>query len=364
MSDLILLIGETEDQPWDWALSGTDTYGQALGIDDKSALSTLKYDRLIAVIPGMQVVAKLHTLETLNEKQKRQAAGFSIEDELAAPLGATHIAFDSKTARLLVIAKQTLAKIVTDLETAGLSPDIVCADYDMFEEGAEFSYNERVVQSGINGLGFAIETELALHILDGSQTLPASLSGTQVLRRIMDSLRAGHMPVNLRQGEFVKRSSLAGSGAKRIGWLAAACILAFVTLNIGQGLVYAQKTKAAKTEMDKIFVELFPDSPKPANPVVSVLRAQAENKAVAGEEFIRLSTILAASVKQVEGVEIVSLGYDEGRGQLSLSVLYNSFDDVERLKTVIATHGGVFTESGTRQNDTGLAGDAILRGAS
>ncbi len=94
MSDLIIIIGAKPAEPWEWGLTATGHAGRAVTDAEKSALKSHTFRRLIAVIPGQQVATKLHTIGQLNDKQKRQAAGFSIEDELAAPLDKSHIALD------------------------------------------------------------------------------------------------------------------------------------------------------------------------------------------------------------------------------------------------------------------------------
>ena len=362
MSDLILLIGEQVDGPWTWGLNGTGESGIAISEEEKSGLAALSYSRLVTIMPGMQVVSKLHMLENLSDKQKRQAVGFSLEDELAAPLDKTHLAFDPESARISIVARHSLDGLIAAMDAAGLYPDIICADYDSFSGEASFVYDGHLVKNTGNGLGFSIETELAPHVLGAGQNLPHEISREEFLQKIAESLSAGHKPLNLRQGDYVKRRQLSGGRIKRISALAAGLALAFLVLTLGQGLRYKAKAQTAKTEISQIYTQIFPGDEVPKNPVMPILRAQTDQKANKGDEFIWLSSVLASSVKQVEGVEIASLRYDKGKGQLSLSVLYSGFDDVESLKNAALENGGLFSENGTRQNGDGLSGDAVLRG--
>ena len=131
-------------------------------------------------------------------------------------------------------------------------------------------------------------------------------------------------------------------------------------MNLGTGYNYARKTATLNAQASAIYTKLFPGSEVPKNPALAVIRAQAAGNAQGGEGFIQTSAILALSVKQVQGVEISSLRYDKSKAQLNLSILYDSFEDVERLKQAAAKNGGVFTEGGTRQDGDRLSGNAVL----
>ena len=361
MSDLIIIIGANASDPWEWGLTATGQAGRAATDAEKSALKSHTFHRLIAVIPGQQVATKLHTLGQLNDKQKRQAAGFSIEDELAASLDDSHIALDASGARLAVVANNVLDNLIAEMNEHGLAPDIICADYDSFENADSFTYEGRIIQRAGNGLGFAVETELAGAVLDTGQNIPPTINAERFLQKIATALQAGHTPINLRQGDYTKRGKAGLGKYKRSGLIAASILLAFIVGNVIQGYSTGQKTADLKAQMGEIYAEIFPNKGVPDNPAFAVIRAQADAKASNKQEFVKLSALLASSIIKVEGVEVASMRYDAAKSQLSLSINYSSFDDVERLKQAIATIGGSFAESGTRQSGDGLSGDAVLR---
>jgi len=360
MSTLIVLIGNELDAPWAWRLTGSDKLGLAVSIEDKAALSQISAGQIFVVIPGTLVGTRLHAPENLTPKQWRQAAGFSIEDNLAASLEKTHIAYDIETHRLAVIAKDDVTALLAALTEAGLSPDIICADYESCGQMQNFVYSERLVQSGTNGLGFSVETTLASQFLDAGQSLPLEINDQTFTQRIGEALDGGHKPLNLRQGEFANLSKAGLSAFKRSALLAAGLALTFFAVNLGSGYNYARKTAALNTQSAAIYTKLFPDTKVPKNPALAIIRAQAAGKSQDGEGFIQTSAILAVSVKQVQGVEVSSLRYDENKGQLNLTILYDSFEDVERLKQAAAKNGGIFTEGGTRQDGERLSGNAVL----
>jgi len=362
MSDLILLMSAQRGGAWDWALTDRGEWGHPESDEDKSAVSKMPFTRLIAVLPGTEIVTKIHTLEGLNEKQRVQAAGFSIEDELAASLDDTHIAFDANSSRMAICAKSRVRDVIDELAEFGVSPDIICADYNCFSDDANFEYQGRVISQSGSGLGYTMDTNLAEAIRDKDQGKPASITPQALLEKIAKSFMAGHEPINLRQGNFAKRSAIGAKRYTRLAALAATLVLGYLAVNLGQGLYYANKTKAVNDEIATIYADLFPDTEIPANPVIPVIKAQAERKGSTSSDFVTLSALLAKSVEEIDNVEISSLRYDKARGQLNLSIIYGSFEDTEKLKTAVRKNGGVFTEGGTRQSGEGLTGDAVLRG--
>ena len=192
--------------------------------------------------------------------------------------------------------------------------------------------------------------------------MPSTITTQGLLEKIAQSLIAGHKPINLQQGRFANKSSIGGGTFKRLALLAAGVAAAFLALNVGQGVIIGNKTKAVKQEIQKTYSEIFPDTPVPANPAQAVYRATRALGTTNTVDFVGLSALLAKSVQDVEGVEIASLRYDKSKGQLNLSILYGSFEDTEKLKAAVERNGGVFTEGGTRQSGAGLSGDAVLSG--
>ena len=174
------------------------------------------------------------------------------------PLEKTHIAYEIETHRLAVIAKDDIAALLGALSDAGLSPDIICADYEACEQAQSFVYNDRLVGRGANGLGFAVETDIAPQFLEAGQNLPSEISGQTFAQRIEAALGAGHKPLNLRQGEFANLSRIGLGGYKRSALLAAGLALAFLAVNLGTGYNYARKTATLNAQASAIYTKLFP----------------------------------------------------------------------------------------------------------
>ncbi len=360
MSTLTILIGNQLGAPWDWGVPTREIYGKAVTSEDKCALAQLDVQKVCVVIPGMCVVTKHHIHDNLTPNQWRQASGFAIEDELATALGKNHITFDVDTQRLAVIARADMDALVEALDAVGVSADIICADYDSHNEMGRFIYNERLVDNSGNGLGFAIEENLSAQFVDKAQGVPAKMSGEQFIKNIAQSWARDHTPMNLRQGEYANSNRRGWQQYKGSAILAAILVLSILTVNLGQGLVYARKTANIQVEMEAIYSELFPNT-KSNNIALSIIRAQSTHNYQKNDVFIKLSSILARSVQDVEGVEISTLRYDKTKEQLNLNIQYGSFEDVERVTQMAANNGGIFAEGSTRQNGDSLTGDATMK---
>jgi type II secretion system protein L len=375
MSNLILIMNDlangSSDTLWEWGALGADGreiahMGVAHTPEEKQALADQGFTRVRVVIPGSAVRIKHHALDTLSEKQIRQAAGFSVEDELAAPLSQTHLSFSDKADRLAITSTNYMDQLLEECASYGLIPEAINADYDVLPEAGYYEFQGRIIYStgaDNEGLetGWALERDTALHILGDDPVSPIYLSGPAFLQKIASALSQGHMPINLRQGRYAKTNNMGRKQLKRSAVLAALLVAVFLAQSLVGGFNYQRKTKALRSEINTIYTQIFPDQNIPSNPVRAILKARNAHTDAGGDVFVSLSAILANSLQTSEGVKLSSLRFDRARSQLSLSMVYENFDDIENLKNAVQKSGGMFVDGGTRQNGNVLSGDAILR---
>ncbi|HFB54496.1 MAG TPA: hypothetical protein ENJ46_01110, partial [Hellea balneolensis] len=222
MSNLILIIGDpiesSDDTQWEWGELTADgrelsQMGVAHTPEEKQALADHGFTHIRMIIPGSAVRIKHNALGALSEKQVRQAAGFSVEDELAAPLSQTHLSFSDKADRLAITSIDYMDQFLEECASYGLSPDVVNADYDALPEAGYYEFHDRIIYSvGDNseGLetGWALEKDTALHVLGDDPISPLYLSGPAFLQKIVSAHTQYHMPINLRQGGYAKTNPL------------------------------------------------------------------------------------------------------------------------------------------------------------
>ena len=92
-------------------------------------------------------------------RERQQAAGFAVEDQLAGPLSEQHIvlgAGDDK--RIAVIARSAIDAAHESLGVAGLTVSHMAADFDVLPEGAAISLIDREVHPG--PLGYALDADV------------------------------------------------------------------------------------------------------------------------------------------------------------------------------------------------------------
>ena len=366
MGNLILIMGMTPEANWSVyeTESGEIIYAQSDA--DKSALRDKKFSRLIVILPGEYVAIKPHTLGALGARQKLQAAAYAVEDELAASLEETHIALDPHSDRMAIVSKPILQGYLEALQSFGLYPDCAFANFELLGGDEQVVLDGHLLVHSDNGLGYAIETELAPHVLDAGQDLPAEISLPDYLGQVLHTLGEGgkgqgHRPVNLLQNSFQTRRQPGIRATRRILSLAAAVLIAFLVVNIGQGLYTAKKTRQVRTQIEQIYKEVFPGQKIPANPLAALRKAKSRQGRTDRQTFLTLSSILFKGLEDIQGIDLDSLRYDADRGELSVSIRYPDFEAVEKLKKAVSAAGGVFVENGTRQSARGLMGDAVVR---
>lgn len=87
----------------------------------------------------------------------------------------------------------------------------------------------------------------------------------------------------------------------------------------------------------------------------------------AGDQFPGLldaTAVLYDGLARIEGSELRTLRYDKMRQQLTASIAFQSFADVDRLTTVLGESGLSARSGDSRQSGSRVIGDLTLEGAS
>jgi len=360
MAILFILLSTDLEASWHWALSDKSAFGEAITSEDKSSLVDIECAYIHVIVNGMNVVMKHSTLDGLNDKYTRQAIGFSIEDELAQPVSNIHIGFDENMNRLAVVSNEYMQDILAVLEAFSISPKLITADYDSVMP-KRFCYDGRLIESSDTHLGYAVERSNADRFMDAGQTFPEQIDAQAFFDMIILANKSGHKPINLKSGIFADNHAGGLQQFKRSGILAAACAAVFMMYNLGYGYYYHHKTKSINAEIEQIYSRMFPKQKIPARPVQQTLEARRNTANGDTDVFIKLSGILMTSVKTIKSVEINSLRYNRDKAQISITVFYEDFNDVDSLRQNVIKNGGVFLEGATRQNNAGISGNAIIR---
>ena len=349
-ADLLIWLTDDPEGPWQWQQG--EVGGVAHTSDDKSGLAGRGADNVYALMSGQSVNVFDHALPAMRERERLSAAGFSIEDKIAAPLSEQHIVLGVGDDKRIAVISHTKMKMLTSaLSKTGLQITGLFADFDVLPKNDNPTYLEdRTVHTGPSGY----TTDRDWGLSEESAHLPSLLSNIQMSSAL-----------NLMQGIYsVKRSRLNDvSGLKRI---AALILCAGVA-----GLVFlSMESRALNAQADDLRVKMATlytqatGSPAPANPALAVTRA-ASSASNTQADFLGLSDILFRAVDASPNVSIDSLQFDGQADQLTLRLIYPRFESASELEQVVKQLGGTLRPGGVREQNGRLIGDAVLtRGGS
>lgn len=220
-----------------WTLSG----GRAI-IAEPDGPATL-------LVPSESVLLLTVDLPLASRAKRVAALPFAIEDRIADPLDAVHIALGAEVAPqrylVAVVRHALMRQWVEAAEAAGLGhaamvPDALALPVpDASEWSAEAGDGRVLVRTG-DGAGFAVPAALigqawaaagqpqirncgAAPIGELPQQ-PRQAGGGGLAERLLTP------PVDLRQGIYARRAAGGSSWAKRLGWIAAAGIAAHAAI--------------------------------------------------------------------------------------------------------------------------------------
>lgn len=349
---LIIVMPSYADGPGLWGLVEGERVIRH-GRDTPPVSASMK--ETVAVLPGQSVRIYSHELPMTSKRDRLRAAGFSIEDKIAVPLGRVHIALSDD--RIAVMDKDVLSANIAQLKEAGLSPTKAVADFEALADidGAAILL-DRIVTTG--ALGHAVDKSWAE---SDANNQAAAYPDETLLSAIGKKLEQGET-LNILQNGFSPKSSF-NFGWRRLaplGGLAAA--LGIIALVFHGAEARALKMQAAdlKLQTAQIYTDATGQA-APSNPALAATRAMKSG----GKDnlaFLRLSQILFSSVEQVEGLSVEQLRYQDTKNELQLRLIYPGFESAGELEKVIRAAGGELTTGGVREQSGRFVGEATLRG--
>lgn len=384
-SALILLLGLTTAAPIRWARlagGGLVEFGRVDGAEGLSTLAGLAAgsDTVAAILPGEQAALRRLPSPPKSEAKFRSAAAYLLEDELAEPIDALHVAIDSRDGQGLAIAarKSVIEAWLGAFASAGVAPTVLTADYLLLlqssaDEGTLVFEGGRVVAAG-GASGFAAETELFEHVraaapmtgagrltafgdrahveamlhgamLDGATLDWAGPADDATLLGHYGALLEEHAPPNLLQGAYRRRRAFAPAFApwRRSAALLAASLAALAVFAVADGFRSARTADRLEQVALAAHRSAFPEAAAedPARHARRVLGAGA-----GGGSFLSLASRFAEAAEADGRVQIDRISYDAARGQMIVSVRSSSDVDIEALKTRLAEKGVTARDNG------------------
>ena len=120
--ELVIWLPVDLSAPWAWTFNDVQS-GWATTETERAALSDLGASTISVICPGQWVRVFAHELPAMKAKDRIRAAGFAIEDQLAAPLTDQHIVMqDDPVQRVGVIALDKMNAVRERFSAAGIAP--------------------------------------------------------------------------------------------------------------------------------------------------------------------------------------------------------------------------------------------------
>ena len=350
---------------------------------------------LTVFLNGLDVLGVSAIIPVRNENEARRAAPFAIEDEIAETVETSHVALSapdksdpSAPRQINVVAVETLSEIMTLLSDAGLNDSAIFAAHSVLPNKDCVYEGPGIVLGRLGGKSFAIDASLGRDVLisllepypdaeihgervaqaTGRQAHSAGANSLEAfLIQLADWAEAGAGGINLRQANFRVRHSVEFEGIGR--WKVAGALAAVATLGwIGTTVLEttAMNNRAASLAgLSEEFARI--GWPETNGDVQQALALSGNDRGNAGEVFpsvLDATAVLYESMTQVEGSELRTIRYDRLRRQMTATIAFDSFADVDRL-TAIITEKGLNARSGdSRQSGSKVVGDLTLEGRS
>lgn len=303
-------------------------------------------------------------MPTVKPHWLRQAVSYALEDLVAEAVEEMHFAIGQKRGSgsydVIVIRKSVLKLWLRFLETRGVFVDAIYADADLLPKEGDFLLcRDNLIFSGLNGvrgsLGYeeysAFEKYLAgFAFLNATPLLQESLlKGHSSFAYLEDGQGAEaysylaanfHLGTDVAQGTFSSRKTRRGMGVWKGAFFGAALsLLAWVMFNYLATRYMDDLSSGLYEDSLAIYKRAFPEDRRIVN-----LRAQLDShlngaKGERRESILSVISIISAKLETIPSLELVSLVWNEEKGEASLGVKSSEFSELELLRKRLVDEG-------------------------
>ncbi len=378
---LILWLGETPDAPVKWALMADGAARLSGEADDVAALARIDAAaraarQVVAVLRGEEAAMRAMPAPPRSNAQFRAAASLLLEDELAEPAANVHVAVHRHpqgAGQALAAKRESIERWRDALAGAGLAPGVMTAEFSLLGGGAAKAIIvlTHARAFGAVGLqGFAMERPLAdeflpslladegldeivIHTSDKLRFAAddetgadwrGPLSDEQAFCLFAESLSAGGAP-NFLQGEYRKKRDWKGAAApwRRAAILAAACLGALVFTSVADSVRSLRIAEQLQADALALHRAAYPD----AGGVAPAAYARTVLASGGGAPvFLPISTHIAESLGDVEGVQLDRVRFNAERGEYTINLRVGDVESLDAFKRSLEARGVIATETG------------------
>ncbi len=384
MKDHLLIRFSTDQgELVDWvSVSAEATSDPQAGRDTLAALSVRAQGaRVTLLVPSAEILLTRVTVPGKNRQRLLKAIPYALEDQLAADVETLHFALgrreDDGAMAVAVVSRKQMDGWVDELISAGISsevtiPDVLAVPWSADSWSVLPIGGDVLVRTGAQD-GFAIEAENAfawlstaltdtgeeehpptsIHVYGGGEVVPElDELGVEVVRHedghtpmVLLSLGLeGRAAINLQQGPYGTQERLSWYFRP---WRPVAALLAvWVVLQgvqaVMDGVRLERERDALAAQVQTVFRDAFPDVKRVVNARVQMERRLKDLRKSHGslqEDFLRLLVGGAGALRQVNGVEIKRMRYQNGR--LDLDLVLADMSGLDPLRQALQAEGGL-----------------------
>ena len=192
----------------------------------------------------------------------------------------------------------------------------------------------------------------ALHSVFPGEVDAQPLDGSVL--QFLASHFAAPRTINMLQGAFAppRRRGGAAGRWRAVAALAALWLLVFTGVRFGEGLWADHRADALQTDANALFRELYPEARPPRSAYAEMRRRVGQRDQPSAADFELLLGALALAIDAaLEGVELQSLSYSAGRGELTTELSLREYADLDRLRLQLEEQGVVVHIGSAEEQD-------------
>ena len=353
MNKAVTYLALPPDLSGPWAYGGKGRKMDWAKTDAQKSSLADKGD-IILILSGENIRRYHLELPGLRGRELRSAIEFELEDRMGGAISSELICQSRKKPGSVAVVtadfQQALANV---LEQYDLNPERIIVDYEAIGDGQNFNIGERYIKGGVEGYVVAEDwTELLPDAPDFTPITPDDL-----FSRFQENLSSeDNRPLDLREGlGFRAGHDFMWQRWAKIAALAAGfVILPFMLDRYAEARAWDQQAREDRVVTTELYQNVTGETPRDA--ALALSRQLKNGTTQIG--FLDMSSVLFASLTDVEGAEIDTMRYDPRQGVLQLSIRYPSFEAGAALEQAALQRGGRLVVGGIRERGDTLVGEA------
>lgn len=356
MTTLLFLPAHADDD-WRWLRVDDDAVvARGEGVPEGDA------GEVIAVTPADAVTLHWATLPDRSPAQATAAARILISDASASSVDGLHVAIgdEAQDERPIgVVANERMRAWLASLATLGIDPaTMLPAPMLLPRPDTGYVRAEFGGQSVVRGATSGFADEARLTALITGDNAPETLGRDAVDAAI--AAAAGRPALNLRQGQFARRTRRAIDWAlvRRLVMLGALILLVTLAIDLVRIAKYSSAADAAEARAEALAREGLPRGSAQGD-ADRLLAERLSRLRGPGAGFSATAAAIAEAVRGVAGTEIVALAF-EPNGDLRATIAAEGEAQANQLVARLRDAGFAVTSSTFEANGQRLRGDLTV----